>query len=76
MKDVFVDRLDGPQDPTTGRATSGRFPKLEGPRWSVFVPAAPVVPPAGARLAITLRQDGADDRQSGDARPAFPARRF
>jgi hypothetical protein len=55
MKEVFVDRLDNPQEPGPGGNVGG-FPKLEGPRWAVFVPAAPVVPPEGARLEVAMKQ--------------------
>ncbi len=57
MKEVFVDRLDTPHEPHPGGNVGG-FPKLEGPRWAVFVPASPVVPPAGATLGVVIRQSG------------------
>ncbi len=56
MKEVFVDRLDGPHEPGPGGNVGG-FPKLESPRWAVFVPAAPVTPPPGSRLVVFLKQD-------------------
>lgn len=55
LKEVFADYLGGPQDPHPG-GDFGGFPKLEGPRWFVFVPAAPVMPPPGARLVISMNQ--------------------
>jgi hypothetical protein len=55
MKEVFADHLEGPFDPGPGGNVGG-FPKLEGPRWFVFVPAAPVAPGPGARLGISMKQ--------------------
>ncbi len=67
MKEVFVDQLGGPSAPApTGNV--GGFPKLEGPRWSVFVPEKPV--PAG-RLEISMTQKG---QTAGNQ--ATPVRRF
>lgn len=57
MKEVFSDHLGGPHDPTP-RGQVGGYPKLEGPRWFVFVPAEGVEPAAGARLEISMKQDG------------------
>jgi hypothetical protein len=57
MKEVFSDYLAGPHDPTP-RGNVGGFPKLEGPRWFVFVPTDRVDPPPGARLEISMKQNG------------------
>jgi hypothetical protein len=57
MKEVFSDHLGGPHDPTPGGNVGG-FPKLEGPRWFVFVPAEQVMPTPGARLEISMKQNG------------------
>ena len=67
MKEVFVDRLGGPQVPGP-HGDVGGFPKLEGPCWSVFVPETPV--PAG-RLEIAMAQNAA----TGGSQ-ATPVRRF
>ncbi len=58
MKEVFVDRIDGPKEPTAGGNVGG-YPKLEGPRWAVFVPTETVEPTTGSRLAIHLKQHAA-----------------
>ncbi|HSP43968.1 MAG TPA: DUF1549 domain-containing protein, partial [Luteolibacter sp.] len=58
MKEVFVDRIDGPKEPTPGGNVGG-FPKLEGPRWAVFVPAHAFRPAAGSRIAIHIKQHAA-----------------
>lgn len=55
MKEVFADYLGGPHDPQPG-GNFGGFPKLEGPRWFVLVPAAPLAPPPGARLVVSMKQ--------------------
>jgi hypothetical protein len=70
MKEVFVDRLDTPQEPHPGGNVGG-FPKLEGPRWAVFVPAGPVAPQPGSRLGVAIRQKG---QTTGDQ--ATPLRHF
>jgi hypothetical protein len=54
LKDIIADHLDGPHDPAPG-GNFGGFPKLEGPRWFVIVPATPVTPEPGSRLGITLK---------------------
>jgi len=56
MKEVFVDHLSEPVEPTPAGNVGG-FPKLEGPRWSVFVPEKPVGTDPGARLEISLEQN-------------------
>jgi Protein of unknown function (DUF1553)/Protein of unknown function (DUF1549)/Planctomycete cytochrome C len=70
MKEVFADRLDGPLDPHAG-GNVGAFPKLDGPRWFVFVPAVPVVPGDGMRLAVSMKQDA---QTAGEQ--ATPIRKF
>jgi hypothetical protein len=74
MKEVFADYLSGPYDPNTairGGGGLGDFPKLHGPRWFVLVPEAPVVPAAGSRLRITIKQGAATTGNQ-----ATPLRRF
>jgi hypothetical protein len=70
LKDIVADHLDGPHDPAPG-GNFGGFPKLEGPRWFVIVPAAPVTPQPGSRLAITLKYGA---QTTGDQ--ATPVRNF
>lgn len=70
MKEVFADHLGDMYEPGPGGNVGG-FPKLEGPRWFVFVPVAPVIPAEGARLEIFLKQDG---QTTGNQ--ATPVRRF
>ena len=70
IKEVFVDRLDTPHEPHPGGNVGG-FPKLEGPRWAVFVPAEPLQPAAGTRLAVVLKQGA---QTTGNQ--ATPLRRF
>lgn len=70
MKEVFADHLGGPQDPGPG-GNVGAFPKLEGPRWFVFVPVQPVVPAAGMKLGIAMKQGA---QTTGNQ--ATPVRRF
>ena len=70
MKEVIVDHLGDLVDPqATGNV--GGFPKLEGPRWFVFIPSSPVKPVAGTRLEIVMTQKG---ETTGDQ--ATPVRRF
>ena len=70
MKEVFVDHFSGHHEPSpTGHV--GAFPKLEGPRWFVFVPAAPVIPTPGAKLSVSMTQK---DDTAGEQ--ATPVRRF
>lgn len=57
MKEVFADYLGGPRDPTPAGNVGG-FPKLDGPRWFVFVPAEPVEAAPGARIEISMKQKG------------------
>jgi hypothetical protein len=54
LKDIVADFIDGPHDPTPD-GNFGGFPKLERPRWFVIIPAAPVTPEAGARLAVSIK---------------------
>lgn len=55
MKEVFVDRLNGFLEPNPNGNVGG-FPKLDGPRWAVFVPEQPVQASPGTRLEISLVQ--------------------
>jgi hypothetical protein len=70
MKEVFADHLGDPHDPGPGGNVGG-FPKLEGPRWFVFVPAVPVAPTPGARISISMKQGG---QTTGNQ--ATPVRKF
>ncbi|MES2923408.1 MAG: PSD1 and planctomycete cytochrome C domain-containing protein [Verrucomicrobiota bacterium] len=67
MKEVFSDQLGGPFEPGPNGNVGG-FPKLEGPRWSVFVPEKPFT---GGRLEIVMTQKG---ETAGNQ--ATPVRRF
>jgi hypothetical protein len=55
MKEVIADHLGDALDPGPGGNVGG-FPKLDGPRWFVFVPVAPVVPGPGMRLEVSMKQ--------------------
>ncbi|MEO5713519.1 MAG: PSD1 and planctomycete cytochrome C domain-containing protein [Luteolibacter sp.] len=70
MKEVFADHFGDPLDPGPA-GNFGGFPKLEGPRWFVFVPAQAVDPAPGSKLEISMKQDGGT---AGDQ--ATPVRRF
>ena len=70
MKEVFVDRFGEPNEPSSNGNVGG-YPKLDGPRWFVFVPANPVVPAAGATLEIAMSQN---EQTTGSQ--ATPVRRF
>lgn len=70
MKEVFVDHLSGPTEPNPAGNVGG-FPKLEGPRWSVFVPEKPVEATAGARLEVSLEQ-----KSQTTGNQATPVRNF
>jgi hypothetical protein len=70
MKEVFADHLGGPYDPGPA-GNVGQFPKLECPRWFVFVPAAPVTPAPGARLMVSMLQ-----KNDTAGEQATPVRRF
>jgi hypothetical protein len=70
MREVFADQLGGPFSPTPSGNVGG-FPKLEGPRWFVFVPENPVNPGPGARLEIAMKQSGETAGNQGT-----PVRRF
>jgi hypothetical protein len=70
MKEVFVDRFSEPGEPNPNGNVGG-FPKLEGPRWAVFVPETPVDAMPGARLEITIEQKA----QTGGSQ-ATPVRNF
>ncbi|MES2660022.1 MAG: PSD1 and planctomycete cytochrome C domain-containing protein [Verrucomicrobiota bacterium] len=70
MKEAFADQLGDPVEPTADGNVGG-FPKLEGPRWFVFVPEKSVEPSPGTRLEITMTQDG---KTAGEQ--ATPVRRF
>lgn len=70
MKEVFADHLGDPIDPEPNGNVGG-FPKLEGPRWFVFVPEKAVEPIPGARLEVSMTQKG----ETG-GNQATPVRRF
>jgi len=70
MADVFVDWQDAHHD-ATPQGNVGAFPKLDHPRWAVFVPATPFVAADNERIRIVLTQKG---ETSG--RQATPLRRF
>lgn len=59
--DVFADHLTGPYSPTDSLQSNaegfGGYPKLERPRWAVFVVQNRAEPPDGATLAIRIQQD-------------------
>ncbi len=60
LKEVFADHLEGPHDPLSaidGSGGAGSFPKLNGPRWFVFVPEDPVAPEPGSRLEMVIEQN-------------------
>ncbi len=70
MKEVFADHFGDPLEPSPSGNVGG-FPKLEGPRWFVFVPDQPVVPAPGSKLEISMKQSG---ETAGNQ--ATPVRRF
>jgi hypothetical protein len=70
MKEVFVDRLGGPREPQPNGNVGG-FPKLEGPRWAVFVPEQALVPAPGSKLEISMTQGAETTGSQGT-----PVRRF
>ncbi|RYD32275.1 MAG: DUF1549 domain-containing protein, partial [Verrucomicrobiaceae bacterium] len=70
MKEVFVDR-PGDAVEATAQGGVGGFPKLEGPRWFVFVPEKSFEVVAGERLEISMKQDGSTTGEQGT-----PVRRF
>jgi hypothetical protein len=70
MKEVFADHLGDPHDPSPDGQVGG-FPKLEGPRWFVFVPDAPVVLPDGGKLHVSMKQGA-----STTGNQATPVRNF
>ncbi|MEO5917709.1 MAG: PSD1 and planctomycete cytochrome C domain-containing protein [Luteolibacter sp.] len=70
MKEVFADHLGDPNDPNPNGDVGG-FPKLDGPRWFVFVPEKAIEPIPGSRLEISMEQKG---KTAGEQ--ATPVRRF
>ncbi|MEY3896126.1 MAG: hypothetical protein RLZZ214_1646 [Verrucomicrobiota bacterium] len=70
MKEVFADDLEGPFEPGPGGNVGG-YPKLDGPRWFVFVPQNPVTPAPGSRMEIGLVQ-----KQHTSGNQATPLRKF
>ncbi len=70
LKEVFADRA-GDLLEAAADGNVGAFPKLEGPRWWVFVTAEPVTPQPGERLEILLHQ-----RNQASGIQAVPLRRF
>ncbi len=70
MKEVFADRMgDLVQPSPTGNV--GGYPKLEGPRWFVFVPENPVTVEPGTQLQVILKQNGQTTGNQGT-----PVRKF
>ena len=61
IREVFSDHLVGPYDPEEairdGAAGVGGYPKLFGPRWTVFVLESPLDPPTGSKFVFKLHQD-------------------
>ncbi len=55
MKEVVADHLGEPIDPSPNGNVGG-FPKLDGPRWFVFVPDKLIDPSPGSRLEIAMTQ--------------------
>jgi hypothetical protein len=70
MADVFVDWEDG-HEAATPQGNVGAFPKMDQPRWAVFVPQTPFAANGSDRIRIVLKQSG---RTSGEQ--ATPVRRF
>ncbi len=70
MKEVFADDLGGPLEPGPSGNVGG-FPKLDGPRWFVFVPESSIQPLPGVRMEVTMIQKG---ETAGSQ--AVPVRRF
>ncbi|MES2440901.1 MAG: PSD1 and planctomycete cytochrome C domain-containing protein [Verrucomicrobiota bacterium] len=70
MKEIFADRFGDPAEPRPN-GDFGGFPKLEGPRWFIFVPEAPVRPSPGTRLEISMLQ-----KAQTTGNQATPVRRF
>ena len=70
MKEVFTDYYREVTEPDSGGNVGG-FPKLEGPRWAVFVPQQPFAAAAGSRLEIRL----VHNRSTGGYQ-ATPVRNF
>ncbi|MES2474760.1 MAG: PSD1 and planctomycete cytochrome C domain-containing protein [Verrucomicrobiota bacterium] len=70
MKEVFVDRFGDLKEAGPGGNVGG-YPKLEGPRWFVFVPKSPVTASPGSRIEVSLKQSG----ETG-GHQATPVRRF
>ena len=62
IQEVFADHLAGPHDPRDTTRDNwqgfGGYPKLNGPRWAVFVLAESYLPAPGASLLFTLHQKG------------------
>ncbi len=70
MKEVIADRLGGPFEPGPAGNVGG-FPKLESPRWFVFIPEKPLNAAPGARLEVSMVQN---DQTTGNQ--ATPVRKF
>ncbi len=62
IREVFADHLAGPHDPSDATRDNwqgfGGYPKLNGPRWAVFVLDESYCPAPGASLQFTLHQKG------------------
>jgi Protein of unknown function (DUF1553)/Protein of unknown function (DUF1549)/Planctomycete cytochrome C len=70
MKEVFTDYYREQTEPDPGGNVGG-FPKLEGPRWAVFVPLKPFTATTGSRLEISLTH-----KASTGGNQATPVRNF
>jgi Protein of unknown function (DUF1549)/Protein of unknown function (DUF1553)/Planctomycete cytochrome C len=70
MVDVFVDWEDGHEN-ATPQGNVGAFPKIDQPRWAVFVPQTPFTATGNDRIRVVIKQGG---RTSGEQ--ATPVRRF
>lgn len=65
IREVIADTIDGPYDPKSSleddSAGFGGYPVLRGPRWCILVTEEQTVPPAGAKLELTLKQSAASN---------------
>ncbi len=75
LVDVYVDSLTGPSDPRDALAGNengvGEFPKLNAPRWAVFVLKESVSMAGGEHISLLMRQ-----KASTSGNIATPIRRF
>ncbi len=70
MREVAADFLTGPHDPRPD-GNVGAYPKLEGPRWFVFLTEQESLPAEGARLEVTIEQNAKTEGEQ-----ATPLRKF